>query len=648
MVASATASTYDIPATNLTMSGDQYRVVVTGSAGSVISSAASLTVTHVPGTPEITSNPVDLSLFVGASASFSVTATGTSLTYQWQSSPDGAVWTNVSGATNATLTLAAVTLADSGKRFRAVVGNGGGSVPSKSALLTAALAPQAPQVITQPVPVNVVSPQTATFSVVATGNPAPTFQWQLSIDGTNYTDIALTTGASYTTPATATTDSGHLFRVNVSNAVGSVLSTGATLTVNAAPVAPVISLQPVNQSVVSPAAATFKVVATGSPTPTYQWQLSTDGGVTFTNINGATTASYTTPATLVADGGKQFRVAATNSAGTATSHAVSLTVVIASNPTIGGFPDGVAIGTDGKLYVSVISLNLSSPFSGIRQIDANGSVTTLAGGSTEGLVDGTGAAAKFHSPAGIALDSSGNLFVADTGNHAIRSVSSAGVVTTLAGSGLSGFADGTGAAARFNRPQGLAVGANGNIYVADTGNHAIRVITPGGVVTTLAGRPSSGFVNGPVASAKFSTPQGIAVDTSGSVFVADTNNDAIRVISVAGIVSTLAGGTSGFVDGTGTTASFKGPQSLVLDGNGNVLVSDGFNYVIRRISPASVVTTWVGNGSPGFVNGTGAAARFNYPRGLVLDSSGNLFVGDILNQAVRRITPAGVTTTYAN
>lgn len=186
-------------------------------------------------------------------------------------------------------------------------------------------APVAPSISAQPVSTSVVTGTSASFSVTASGDGL-SYQWQLSSDGINYTDIATATGASYTTPATATTDSGKLFRVHVSNSVGNVFSNSATLTVASAPVAPVITTQPVNQSVTAPATATFTVTATGTPTPTYQWQLSTDGGATFNNISGATSASYTTPATVTSGSGKRFRVLLGNTAGTAVSALAQLTV----------------------------------------------------------------------------------------------------------------------------------------------------------------------------------------------------------------------------------------------------------------------------------------------------------------------------------
>ena len=277
----------------------------------------------------------------------------------------------------------------------------------------------------------------------------------------------------------------------------------------------------------------------------------------------------------------------------------------------------------------------------IRMITSAGVVTTLAGlaGINSGSADGTGSAARFSNPTGVTLDGSGNLYVTDNSNNTIRMVTSAGVVTTLAGTaGVTGYADGTGPAAKFNDPIGVTVDGSANVYVADTNNHSIRKITAGGVVTTFP----------PFAQLAF--PLGVAVDGNGTVFVADSNNDTIRAITAAGVVTTLAGspGNFGFADGTGPTAQFHAPSGVVVDGSDNVYVSDSNNGTIRKITPAGVVTTFAGRAeNEGSADGTGAAAQFSDPTGMALDRSGNLYVADTSNNTIRKITPAGVVTTLA-
>ena len=280
-------------------------------------------------------------------------------------------------------------------------------------------------------------------------------------------------------------------------------------------------------------------------------------------------------------------------------------------------------------------------------------VTTLAGNSGQGSADGAGGSARFNSPGGVAVDSAGNIYVADTANHTIRKITSGGAVSTLAGlAGASGSADASGNNARFNQPQGIAVDINGIVYVADTGNHTIRKITPGGVVTTLAGSAgNAGSLNATGTNALFYEPEGVAVNSSGTlIFVADTWNHMIRQITTGGIVTTLAGsaGTSGTNNGTGTGALFYQPQGVTVDGLGNLYVADTANATIRMVTAGGIVTTLAGSpGIYGGANGSGAAAQFYQPSSLAVDTNGNIFVADTLNQTIRMVTSGGTVSTIA-
>jgi len=313
---------------------------------------------------------------------------------------------------------------------------------------------------------------------------------------------------------------------------------------------------------------------------------------------------------------------------------------------------GVAVDNAGNVYVA------DSGNSAIRKVTPQGMVTTLAGSAGEGSVDGTGSTARFRLPCGVALDRMGNLYVADYFNHTIRKVMPMGtnwVVTTLAGnasivdtngSPVGGCADGTGSAARFNQPMGMAIDSAGNLYVTDgnsDGNSAIRKVTPLGVVTTLVGNDAAQLGS-----------MGVAVDSAGKLYLADCRNYAIRKVTPVGtnwVVTTLAGsvGEAGSADGTGRAARFgfeaqmafcpTGPYGVAVDRAGNVYVADTRNG-IRKVTPMGVVTTLA------MCN----AAEHVCPSAVAVDRAGNLYVADVHNNAILKVTPVGtnwVVTTLA-
>jgi len=298
------------------------------------------------------------------------------------------------------------------------------------------------------------------------------------------------------------------------------------------------------------------------------------------------------------------------------------------------YPNGVAV-TGTTVYVADTFNSI------IRKITSTGVVTTFAGTATVfGSADGAGSAAQFNHPYGVAADKAGNVYVADTNNSTIRKVTSAGVVTTLAGTaGVVGSADGTGGAAQFYHPYGVAVDGSGNVYVADTNNYTVRKITPAGVVTTLAGLAGNyGYINGTGSDARFGNLFGIAADTTGNVYVADFNGHTVRKITPAGVVTTQAGvpGLPGTTDGMGSAAHFYYPRGIATDSTKNLYVTDQYNHIIRKITPAGVVTTLGGVAlSCGIADGTGRSARFFYPAGIAVASSGTLYVADSSNHEIR-------------
>lgn len=290
----------------------------------------------------------------------------------------------------------------------------------------------------------------------------------------------------------------------------------------------------------------------------------------------------------------------------------------------------------------------------IRKIASNGTVSTLAGlanlSGGAGYADGTGSTARFNGPYGITMDSSGFFYVTEAYNHTIRKIDSSGVVTTLSGSVTNGSADGLGDQARFNKPFGMAFDSSGNLYVADSANHTIRKIASSGLVTTIAGQAGySGSTDGSGSLARFNNPTGLVVDTSGNLFVVDSGNSTIRKISTSGVVSTFAGaaGSLGTTNNSvGTSARFRYPQGIAIDSSNNLYIADTSNHQIRKITPAGSVTKFAGNSTMGSTDGT-TLAKFKFPRGVTVDSAGYVYVADTGNQKIRKITPAGAVSSIA-
>ena len=270
---------------------------------------------------------------------------------------------------------------------------------------------------------------------------------------------------------------------------------------------------------------------------------------------------------------------------------------------------------------------------------ASATVSIYAGAANPGFADGIATAARFRNLTGVAVGPNDVIYVADTGNHCIRRVATDGSVTTLAGGGTAGFADGSATTARFNSPQGVAVDAGGIVYVADTNNHRIRRIDSNGNVTTLAGNATPGLINGAGVSARFNAPRGLAADTLGNLYVADTGNHAVRLIDASGQVQTVAGdGTAGNSDSP--TPRFNGLAGIAFD-NGRlyVYIADAKNHRIRSLAPGGNTVMTLAGVDRGFADGTRATARFAEPSGIAPDGSGRLIVADTINSLIRSVHP---------
>jgi streptogramin lyase len=321
-------------------------------------------------------------------------------------------------------------------------------------------------------------------------------------------------------------------------------------------------------------------------------------------------------------------------------------------------PQGVSVDAQGNVYVA------DSDNSTIRAITPGGLVTTIAGqAGVAGYADGTGTNTLFFLPKSLVGDASGNLYVVDTWNQVIRKLTPVGtnwVVSTLAGQvGIAGYADGTGTNAQFSTPARAAVDAAGNVYVADQGNDVIRKITPLGMVTTIAGQVgSNNSLDGTNGNAQFASPAGITMDNATNLYVTDGDNTIRRMMPVGTnwVVTTIAGQTNnyGSTDGLGTNALFWGPAGITVDTNGSLYVADSFNKTVRKLTPTGtnwVVSTLAGlAGAQGSTDGTNSAARFGSPVGVATDSAGDVFVADVNNNNIRKITPVGtngVVTTLA-
>jgi PIN domain nuclease of toxin-antitoxin system len=294
----------------------------------------------------------------------------------------------------------------------------------------------------------------------------------------------------------------------------------------------------------------------------------------------------------------------------------------------------------------------------VRKVTSSGIISTVAGNEIRGFSGDGGPAtsARLSYPYSVAVDTAGNLFIADTYNHCVRKVTPGGVISTVAGNGTYGFSGdgGPATAAQLRIPQGVAVDTAGNLFIADTGNNRVRKVTPGGVISTVAGNGTHGFSGdgGPATSAQLNYPSGVAVDTARNLFIADRNNNRIRKVAPGGVISTVAGnGTYGFSGdgGPAMAAQLRIPQGVAVDTTRNLFIADYGNNRVRKVTSNGVISTVAGNGIRGFSGDVGpaASARLNGPSGVAVDTARNVFIADTGNNRVRKVTSSWVISTVA-
>jgi trimeric autotransporter adhesin len=313
-------------------------------------------------------------------------------------------------------------------------------------------------------------------------------------------------------------------------------------------------------------------------------------------------------------------------------------------------PRGVVVDPAGNVYLSSLDR--------VQKVTPDGIITTVAGGGASSPGDGGPATGAALSPAGIALDGAGDIFIGDTTSALVRKVSPEGIITTVAGNtrALSGYSGDGGLAtnAQLQGPFGIAVDADGNLYIADLDNFRIRAVSPGGIITTLVGNGTNGYSGdgGPALGAQLGFPAGVALDRSGRLYIADSGNSRIRQVSPAGIISTVAGNGIYAYSGDGgqaARAQLIDPGGVAVDSNGNVYVADARNSRVRKVSPGGNITTVAGNGTNGYSGDGGPAinAGFSAPQGIAVDGSGNLYIADYYGYRVRKVSAGGIVSTVA-
>jgi len=316
-------------------------------------------------------------------------------------------------------------------------------------------------------------------------------------------------------------------------------------------------------------------------------------------------------------------------------------------------PLGVAVDAGGTVYVADAGANK------VRTIDASGRIVTKAGDGSAGFAGdgGPSTSARLNAPGGIVADAAGNIYIADTGNNRVRRINAAGVISTVAGSGTAGFSGdgGPAALAQLNGPLGVAVDVAGSLYIADEANSRIRKVDTAGVITTVAGTGVAAFAGdgGQATQAGLNFPKAVAIDAAGNLYISDTRNLRVRRVSSAGVISAFAGtGQRNFTGGDGgpaTQAVMRAPHGLAIDQAGNVLIADYGDNEVRRVDARGIIARIVGSALPAGSGDGGLAtdAALAHPRSVAIDRSGNVLISDWNNNQVLKVTPNGIVTTIA-
>lgn len=696
----------------------------TTSTSSLILRVDNITVSLANNPVAITTHPAAQTVTETGTATFTVAVSGSApFTYQWKrNGVDLVNDARISGVSTATLTITGVAPADAGN-YSVAVSNLNNAVTSNAAALTVDPLP----VVVPAAPVAGSALLVSNVSFVANWSAASgALGYVLDVSGDSNFSTYLTgyqarsVGNQLTQTVTdLTARTTYYYRVRATNNIGASANSNTVTVTTTAPNDPPTLTSIPNQTIAvsfntnpltftvddsTTPAADLTVTAISNNTalvPNNATALALGGSgaartlvvtpttgqtgsalITVTVSDGSRTAStsftltvnpgtpwpeFTSPnaATFTIGVPNSFQVVATSTP-VSTYNAINLpawatidgnTGVLSGTPPVGTAPGNITFTLLANNGVPPgAQQNFTLTLQAIPSVNSQISISTLAGTAGQiGSTDATGAAARFNYPLGVAIDATGNIYLADESNHVIRKVTPAGAVSTLAGTaGLSGNADGNGTAARFKSPSGLAVDSSGNLYVADTLNNTIRKITAAGDVTTVAGTAGiAGTTDGTGAAARFNAPQALAV-TATYLFIADTGNHTIRRLTLSSnAVTTFAGsgGKAGSVDGTGTAARLNFPCGIVADSQNRVWVADSGNNTIRAITSTGAVTTLAGlPGSAGAADGTGTAARFNEPSGIALFSTqgvADLYVLDTENHSLRKVTTAGEVTTLA-